>query len=286
MDKIAQLEKRFADLSIDYSKPEFYNNPKFVAHEQRNPEFLWEYTDYVVSREYPAEYVEKAEIAVPKIVGYLYEELVKDGRLGACLDVSLAASKILEKYGFWNTIQTGSFTAELPDAPRRKIRHWPEFMVPGEKSKVGHAWLVAPPFKHIDLAVSRQEQNEDMRPFVSPYVIAKEIGGVEGVSFDDMVDPDLKNLWLRQTGTLPSIQDIMKHNENVARYMTRFRPFSVKDGRSMLKYFPCRPTAALEKFEDHTGHCFSGRRTPKVFSDMIAAIGSPEEIGYGPNLKA
>ncbi|WLD14361.1 hypothetical protein [Planctellipticum variicoloris] len=279
MNRPAELEKLFQDHSIDYIAPEFYNHPAFLAAERKNPEFLWEYADYVRSRHYPEEYVRKATDAVPRIVQFLFDALVEDGRLGACLDVSLATSKILEQYGFWNAIQTGSLTADLSHAKSRKTRHWAQLMPPGRDAKVGHAWLVVPPFIHIDLTVTRQQENDDMRELLPPYIITKEVGSVEGVSFEDMVDPELKALWFQQTGFVPTIHEVMKQNPAVARYMTRFRPFSVQLGTSTLKYFPCHPTAAEETFEKHTGHCFSGRRTPEVFEDLVRAVGMPEEIG-------
>jgi hypothetical protein len=279
MSRQAELEKLFRELSIDYSAPEFYNQPAFLTAERKNPEILWEYADYVRSRHYPEEYVQKATEAVPRIVQFLFEALVEDGRLGACLDVSLATSKILEKYGFWNTIQTGSLTADLPDAKTRKTRYWAQFMPPGRDAKVGHAWLVVPPFIHVDLTVTRQQENEDMRELLPPFIITSEVGPVQGVSLEDMIDPELRVLWLRQMGRFPTIHELMKQNEVVARYMTRFNPFSVKVGAATLKYFPCRPTAAEEPFEKHTGHCFSGRSTPEVYEELVRVVGTPKEIG-------
>jgi len=123
MDKQFQLEALFREHSIDCTTLEFYNNPEFVAAETKAPEFLWEYADYFRTRNYPDNYVKKASESIPKIVQFLFDALVADGRLGACPDISLATSKILEKYGFWNSIQTGSLTAELPNACTRQIRH-------------------------------------------------------------------------------------------------------------------------------------------------------------------
>ena len=112
--------------------------------------------------------------------------------------------------------------------------------------------------------------------------MAVETGGVEGVSLEDMVDSDILQQYLRSNSRLPTIHQVMKQVPEFAEYMGRFSPCSIKDGEATLKYFPCRPIAAEENFEDHTGHCFSGRRTPEVFRDLVAAIGSPEEIGFGP----
>ncbi len=197
MDNVSKLEQLFRGLAIDFSAPEFYNHPEFLAAETKNPEFLWEYADYVRSRSYSEEYILKASGSVPGIVQFLFDALFADGRLGACLDISLAASKILEKYGFWNVIQTGSLTAELPNARSRKIRRRPEFMPPGRNAKGGHAWLVVPPFIHVVLTVTRQQENEDMRDLLPPFIITTEVGLVEGVRLEDMADPALMALWSR-----------------------------------------------------------------------------------------
>lgn len=284
MDKGEKLEALFAELGIECGRPEFYNHSRFQAEEQRNPKFLWEYADYVVQRHYSSDYLESAKAAVPKIIQYLFDALVEDGRLGACLDASLAASKILEQYGFWNTIQTGSLTIEVPEAKTRKIRHWAELRLPENPAKVGHAWLVVPPFRILDFTASRQQENEDLQSLLSPFTMATETGGVEGVSLEDMVDSDVLMSYRIHGGRLPTIHQVMRQVPDIAEYMGRFRPCSVRDGTATLMYFPCRPTAAEEAFEDHTGHCFSGRRTPEVFRDLCKAIGSPKEIGYEPNL--
>jgi len=39
-----------------------------------------------------------------------------------------------------------------------------------------------------------------------------------------------------------------------------------------LKYFTCMVTAPMEPFEEHTGHCFSGRKTEQVFEDLRTAL--------------
>ena len=278
--EIEQLEQKFAALGLDTSKLEFYNAPGFLNEERCHPELLWDYEEFVIKRKYPPEYEARARQAIPKILDHLFNELVRDGRLGACLDVCLSACKILERYGFWNIVQTGSFTSVLPDAPTRKIRYWPEFAPQGSKASVGHAWLIAPPFKLIDLTLTRHEQNEDMRTMLPSYIIATEVGQVEGVSFEDMVDIDLKAQWTRQKLPIPSIHELMKHNEPVSRHLTRFHPFSVTHGTATLKYFPVRPTLPEEKFEDQKAHCWSGRQTSEMFRDLASEVGSPEEIGF------
>jgi len=280
--EIEQLEQKFAALGLNSAKLEFYNTPGFLKEERRNPELLWDYEEFVLKRRYSPEYEARARHTIPKIVDYLFNQLVRDGRLGACLDACLSACKMLERYGFWNIIQTGSFTAVLPDAPTRKIRYWPEFTPQGGKAKIGHAWLIAPPFKIVELTVTRQEQNEDLRSILPPYVIATDVGPVEGVSFEDMVDVDLKAQWMRQRLPIPSIHELMVHNKPVARHLTRFRPFSVTCGTATLKYFPVRPTLPEETFEDQKAHCWSGRQTSEMFRDLVTAIGSPEEIGFVP----
>jgi hypothetical protein len=280
MSQQIQLENHFSNLGIDITRPEFYNHPRFREEESRNPKLLWDYTDYVISRSYSEEYIAKSVFAVPKIIQFLFDSLVQDGRLGACLDASLAASKILERYGFWNTIQTGSLTINVPEAQQRRVRHWAELRLPGNPAKVGHAWLVVPPYMIVDFTASRQQENEDLQSFLSPFILATVTDEVEGVSLDDMVDVDLKRWYFRMNGRLPTIHEIMKQAPEFAEYMRRFRPISVRDGTATLKYFPCRPTAAEESLEDHTGHCFSGRRTPEVLRDLAASIGTPDEIGW------
>lgn len=287
MSKLDELETLFLKRGIPTDSPEFYNNKNFRIAEGLSDRFFWNFAEYVCARQYSLEYLARAEATIPLIIQFLFEALKKDGRLGACLDASLATAKILEKYGFWTLIQTGSLTIQVPNATHRPTRHWAELRLPSNPAKVGHAWLVVPPFKTIDLTVTRQEENEDLVDHLPAFIIAKEVEEVEGVSLEDMMDRPLRNAILRSSGNLPSIQEVMKNQvPEFAAYMRRFRPSAVKAGSATLKYFPCRPTAAEESFEKHTGNCFSGRSTPEIFGDLVRAIGSPEDIGYLPSSTA
>jgi hypothetical protein len=278
MSRQSELEAMFRQRSIDYSDPEFYNLPSFIEAEQSDPKMLWEYADYVRTRLYSKRYVDKAREIVPLIVDFLYHQLIEDGRLGACLDMSLSASKIFEQLGYWCSIQVGSLTLEIPTAPNRKIRHWADFMISESPAKVGHAWLIVPPFAHIDITITRQKENDDLVAFIPSYVIVDKVEPLAGVRFEDVVDIDLANAWMRQFGELPTIGMVMKENPDVARYLSRFRPFSVTLDKATLKYFPCRTTAAQERFHEMKGHCFSGRSTREVFEDLIKKLGPVKEL--------
>jgi hypothetical protein len=49
----------------------------------------------------------------------VWEELVKDGRLGACIDIGMILSRILEEEGFWE------LAVSAPDNPFPKMDGWP-----------------------------------------------------------------------------------------------------------------------------------------------------------------
>lgn len=62
-----------------------------------NPAFLNEYNYFVTQKQFDKKYLENAKTKIEKIVKILYEELNKSNIKGACIDISSALMKILEK---------------------------------------------------------------------------------------------------------------------------------------------------------------------------------------------
>lgn len=277
MPRVDELEAEFDGLGIDYSHPEFYNSEGFRRAEAKDSELMVAYAEYVKTRSYSAAYLERARETVPKIVAFLHEELLKDGRLGACIDASLAASKILEQYGFWTTIEAGSLTLEFED--ERPSRYFAQMMVPGNTAKVGHAWLHVPPFRLVDLTITRQARNEDIAKMMGGPLLAEKVGDVAGVTIHDMVDQDLQAEWKKRLGRIPRIEEVMVSQQATADTIRRLGAFSVRKKGLTLKYFPCLATALEETFEQCTTHCFSGKSAVEIFEELAGIVGRPAEVG-------
>ncbi len=276
MRPLSEIEESLRSRGIDYSTPEFYNDPAFKRAEADDPIFLENYAELIESQTYSEAYIERVRAIVPKVVEFLSAELARDGRLGACIDASLVLTKILERLGIWNYVSGGSLTIDFDQDTGVGTRYWAHFVEPGAEAKVGHAWVTAPPFKVIDLTIRQQQFTQDQAPFLPRFVLSEQFTSVAGVSLDDMVDQDLQAKCRKAGISPPSIHEFMRTDgRGAARFMNKIHPFAIRTARATLKYFPCMMGAPLEAFEDHTGHCFSGRSTAQVYSDLCVALGLP-----------
>lgn len=276
MRSIAELETMFAGLGIDCQNIEFYNSPAFQSAEKRDPNFLAAYGEYVQAKTFDADYLTRARIAVPKVAAFLRRELVRDGRLGACIDASHAMMKILEKLGIWCYFSGGSLTIEFAPEMKLPTRYWAHFFEPPPNAgtPVGHAWLSAPPFKVVDITIGRQPNTERIASHLPDLVVEYEVGEVEGVSLEDMLDSSLREKMAKQGYPVPTIHELMKQRPEVAQMLRTFRPFCVQNGKTTLKYFPCCAGALEEKFEVARTQCFSGRTYQQLFDDLMSEVGS------------
>lgn len=168
---MTELELKYKELRIDYSNIGFYDSPEFMEVEKRNPTFLESYAQYVLEKEYSDGYLRKAEIEIPFISNILNEELKKDGRLGACIDMSIALCRILEKEGFWNFMTKGSLTLEFPD--NLNIRPKYLWSVDFGNFQAGHSWIVAPPFTVVDSALRQQIFKEGEGKYIPDTICTK-----------------------------------------------------------------------------------------------------------------
>ena len=92
-----ELEKMFRGLKIDFRKPGFYDTPQFQAVEREHPAFLKSYADFIQNLTLSAKYVDRARQIVRDTAEFLFNELVADGRKGACVDISGLVLR-----GFWS----------------------------------------------------------------------------------------------------------------------------------------------------------------------------------------
>ena len=276
--KEEELVENFSSLGIDFSKPGFYNEPNFKAEETKRPAFLTNYVEYVAHKTHSSDYLDKAAEVVPKLLKYVYDALVEDGRLSACADASTAFLKMLEQFGYWSGLQAGSLTLEFDAATKIKPKYWPSMS--SKQIVCGHAWLIVPPFSVVDLTISRQITDDTrLATLLPPFVMQQTTERVLGVRYEDLVDDDLSFHYMTQFGRKPTIHQIMEANPEMADCLRRFKPFSIRHDAVTAKYFPCHVSAPIETFDELPGHCFSGRTVKELFQDIVNELGSPAEIG-------
>ena len=140
---------------IDTSYPGFYNDPNFIHQENLNPAFLNQYNYHITAKTYSDEYLTNAAIKIDIICQILFEELKKENREGACIDIAQVLTKILEVECIWCSTFTGSLTQTYSsDTKIDKGYFW---LIDNGNYNAPHSWVFAPPYSIIDLSVSLQQ---------------------------------------------------------------------------------------------------------------------------------
>lgn len=166
-----QLEKLFQKDGVEIERPGFYDEPNFLKKEQRDPRYLENYAHYVEARSYDANYLAEAKRKIEFAVQVLFAMVKKDGRLGACVDVSGMLGRMLDRLGIWNYVATTSLTIEFPDSARLRPQHFWTFDV--GSFAAAHAIVVAPPFYVVDVTAGLQAYDRPILRYLPDYVLAE-----------------------------------------------------------------------------------------------------------------
>jgi hypothetical protein len=260
-----ELQDGFRHFGVPTDNPGFYDHPSFLALEQRNPELLNLYAAFVAKRHYTREYLDHASAVISRASELLHRELVRHGRLGACVDISGILSRILDREQIWNCGIKGSLTITFPlDSGLEPHYFW---SCDHGQFTAGHAWLFAPPFTVVDISVKQQPYEELEASYVPNTVLSLDTQPVE-VSVEDIVSPTARTeMW--QQGIPPS-----GHLEAGARYIPSIfqtiTPIAVPGlmGAS-LKYSPVAVHASDGTFEEMRNMVFDGLSPWEVYVQRI-----------------
>lgn len=259
---ILELEEVFMRFGIDTNSPGFYDGSSFLAVERSSSSFLENYAAYVQLREYQEAYIKKATIEIPFIAKIIHEELIKDGRLGACVDASIVISRILEKEGFWNYLVKGSLTIEFPEEAKLEDRYF--WSVDHGEFTAAHAWVVAPPFNIIDITVKQQPFFKGEEKWLPPFMIHSDYNSCI-VEDKDVISPDLRLIMKREfKGKL-----LPHTKENWNQFVKIFKPNLVSVDGLKLKYIPVGISAPDEPLERVGTLNLCGRRGIELYNDLI-----------------
>jgi hypothetical protein len=252
----SSLESQFQEAGIDYSRPGFYDSPAFVQIEKRNPEFLDTYAVYVQMRSYTSDYIARARRRIAEASTFLYDRLIKDGRQGACVDVSGTLSRILEKEGIWNFCVNGCLTIAFSDDFGLDPQYFGAIGAPQSVDAV-HAWVIAPPFKIIDLTVRRQNYKDGVSKHLPAYVAVENITPSHTDAIE-WFDPDYLQSWVAQHRRRPTIEDIRSMCPDALHRAERIGVGEVVTDSVRLKYTPISMMAPDLPLEEMRNLCLSG----------------------------
>ena len=257
------LEKHFEKLNIDYDSIAFYDSKEFLKQEQIDNKFLDLYARYVNQKQYSTEYIERAKREIPFIAKILNQELIKDGRLGACIDVSLVLSRILEKEGYWNYLTKGSLTINYPKESELKTNYF--WSVDIGEFQSGHTWVVSPPFNVIDIALKQQIYKNNEQDYL-PDTILNEDYKVAKISENDIISPNV----LRKM----DLQGIRENRLSCVRddffeFIEKFPAILVENNKLECKYSTVAISAPDETLERITSLKLNDKYGIEIYNEII-----------------
>lgn len=259
-----QIISDFNRNKIDTSKPGFYDEPNFLKIEQINPEYLNNYARFVQEKIYSEEYLDKARKVIPLIANELYKELLRDGRQGACIDLSMVLSRILEREGFWNYIVKGSLTVSFPNDSGIGDRYF--WSIDHGEFSAGHAWVVAPPFGVIDLTIKQQERDYNESKYFPEFIMAEELSP-DLAKVEDIISPEVRQML--QLQGLNSHNMISKINPVLEKVLETFKSGSLIEGNTKFKYIPVAFGAPDCPLEDMVGISTDGMSAIEMYTKLV-----------------
>lgn len=257
------LEEEFKSKKIDFTKVGFYDSPEFINEERKDFNYLSKYAEYVLAKKYSKEYFKKAKDEIPFISKILNEELIKDGRLGACIDTSIVLSRILEKEGFWNYQTKGSLTITFPKKMKLETKYL--WTVDTGEFQAGHSWIVAPPFDIIDLTVKQQSYPNKTEKHLPNY-ICKSGTRLKGINEIDIISPEV--LIIMELQGIKS-NKLYYVKEDIDNFVETFPVVEILDKGIKFKYSTMAIAAPDEPLERVSTLKLSGRLGIEIYNDII-----------------
>lgn len=260
MESVDRLTRIFTQLGINASEPGFYDMPNFLAYERRDPSFLNAYAAFVKQQNYAPEYLARVRRIVPIVARIFHAELIAEGRLGACVDLSMAVSRVLERLGIWNYMVKGAVTARFSAESGLRTRYfWPL----DEPPITGHVWIGAPPFTIIDLTIRQQPYEPEFLPYLPEMVVTEAVEPVCEPTVDDICSPLFQRV---HGGGAAAHLRAAPHLPAVARL---FPGVVISSAGALLSYFTCGFSASNEPLEKIQNQRWNGRFSSEILHDLI-----------------
>lgn len=270
------MPERLARLKLDMSRPGFYDEPAFLAAERTDPTLLEAYAAFVEARPLPEGYVQYARARVEQTASFLLKELRADGRKGACIDMSAAISRFLERQGVWNYIVTGAVTISFPASTGRAPKHfWPIGngpCTPG--ASAAHMWVNAPPFRIVDLTLAMQPYGNGEERWLPDAILAEDPRPGE-VELADLLDPEGRTELRRALRREPNLQDVKLINAGILDRVKKFGTWEYRHDGTQIRYVACAISAPDAPMETAKNLQLNGRYMLDLWREFENSVGPP-----------
>jgi hypothetical protein len=262
----ANIQRTLEKLGISTDQPDFLNNTRWINYVGEHPELLETVAAFVSCREYSREYLESSERIIRIAAEALYSEIQSDGRQGACIDASGVLSQVLEKESIWCFQASGSLTAEFPpDSGIEPLYFYAKDI--GKEFVAAHSWVVAPPFKIVDVTIKAQAYRDEVQNYLPEVVLAKE---VEAANFGlkDYCSP--RFLREAERNGVSELQLRLNAAAGLRNFHSTVPVVSVAtDEGAKLKYIPNGIKAFDGPLEENASLHLNGRSGMAIYEEVI-----------------
>lgn len=190
-------------------RPGCYDDPAFLALEQRDSSVIEDYGAYVLERQCDPGEELRARVLIEKALRRLVDHIPSATLQRRCADVNQLLIRVLEQHDIWSFGVTGAARYEFDRAAGYETRYaWAidEQDFPG--AFVGHAWLVVPPFDIVDCTAHFQSWESGQERLIPCPIMETSVPTVEpdyAVSVAPVARPHvnyeqfgpLRDLWRR-----------------------------------------------------------------------------------------
>ena len=232
----------------------------------RDPSYLDRYGRYVIGRSYDDAYVAGARLVIEKAARFIYDELKKDGRQHACGDATMVLARILEREGVWSVPMTGAARVEFPEGSGLSTRRFARIVDDPRATTMGHAWLIAPPFKVVDLTIDLQGWRAAEARYFSGPVLAEETD-TSTYTIDDLVDTVAQRLFVRAHRRQPTIADV--DEGGLPERVRAYGCFAVFAGKAKVTYISCAPSAPDVPLEEMGNLILRGKGPKALYEEFL-----------------
>jgi hypothetical protein len=263
-----EIEAMFRSMGINYDKPGFYDDPNFIEAEKNDPEFLESYAEYISSMAFPEEYISKSRVGITETAQFVYDKQRESGLKGVCLDAAGVVSRFLERQGIWNYVVKGGLTINFNKSTEISTTYMAPITVQGNPAALGHAWIVAPPFRIVDISFSLQPYTRGEDKFLQG-ILAEETVESATVEPEDVVEPDGIMQFVAFHKRIPKLRDIEYICPKLLSRIDRFGVFLVHRSPAHLKYVSCAISAPGAPLEEIRNIQFSGKYPKDLYDDFL-----------------
>lgn len=259
------IEKDFLKNNIKIDRVGFYDDPNFIRVEQKNSTYLNEYAKYVQLKMYDVEYLKSVRVKLPIIAELLNKELIRDGRLGACIDISSTLSRILEEEGIWNHMMFGSLSIEFPKKSGIPQKHFWSIDIK-DNVRAAHAWIFVPPYHVVDLTIKQQEYKQGEEQYL-PSMILSESYRDYTPTYKDLISPEAMRI-LAYRG-IKSVDVLSRTIPQFKVFNNDFKSISTSYNETKLHYIPTSVSAPDLSFIEARNLKLSGKYGYEIYRDII-----------------